>query len=1029
MGPLAHTNTSTGPLAHANTQINPTNVQTPVKLGGLPQGGKDSHKVASKNTKPNTSQQNITNEITIMYTNPDQMRNKIDEIEDKIDENDPHIIAINEVKPKANGEYSLSDFNCDKHGKYKIFPNNIENDVGRGQLLLVKKSLNHKEVFMNTEFSEAIFMEIKLQKKKDKLIIALVYRSESEGEEMSDKLVKLVNEVCNKGYSHILILGDFNYRTIDWENMSSSSNIEKRFIKCISDNYLHQHVDEPTRWRGTDKPSLLDLILTNEENMVTDIEYQAPVGNSDHAVIVFKFNCYAEENVDIFIKKKYHQANYRKMKQHMQSINWEDICGEKDVGDMCMEILKVYDDLEEKYVPIVKKKSTYKDQMPLDKATRELVNIKTQKSRKVMKLKKKNNNEEELAAAKVEYNRARNKVRKMTRHKRQEYEKKIASGVKTNTKAVFAYMKRRSKTNSGIGHINVNPWNVKSRLTNCNQKKADIFSEYFASVWTDEPPGPIPTLRKRHVRFPMKEIVVTEEAVYTKLKELKTDKAPFPEGVHPLMLKNLAEELAKPITMLYRKSLENKRLPVSWKCSSISVIFKKGIKTLAENYRPISLTCILCKILESIIREHLVDHMLKNALFTDKQYGFIGGRSTALQLLRVLDEWSEAIDEGKDVDVVYMDYRKAFDTVPHKRLIEKVKAYGFAETIVGWLEDFVTGRKQRVQIKGSSSEDKDVKSGIPQGSVLGPFLFLLYVNDLPEQVTSFVYLFADDNKVWKDIANNMDKQTLQHDLDEIHKWSKIWLLQIHPDKLAHVHIGNEMETPQYEYMVGDMIVKYSDMEKDLGVHIDNKLAFDRHITEKIKSANKMAGWIRRSFDYLDKDIFKLLYTSLVRFHLEYCAVVWNPHLWKHIDMIEAVQIRATKMVPGLRSMTYTERLKTLKLPTMTYRRLRGDMITVYKIMKGLYHKECCPKLPTLMEKTGREGRQPLQLYQERSNRDLRKHSFTQRVVSVWNTLPSYVVKAESINDFKSKLDENWRYESVKYDYREPLSCVRVTRKN
>ena len=147
------------------------------------------------------------------------------------------------------------------------------------------------------------------------------------------------------------------------------------------------------------------------------------------------------------------------------------------------------------------------------------------------------------------------------------------------------------------------------------------------------------------------------------------------------------------------------------------------------------------------------------------------------------------------------------------------------------------------------------------------------------------------------------------------------------------------------------------------------------------------------------------------------------------DMIEAVQIRATKMVPGLRSMTYTESLKTLKLPTMTYRRLRGDMITVYKIMKGLYHKECCPKLPTLMEKTGREGRQPLQLYQERSNLDLRKHSFTQRVVSVWNTLPSYVVQAESINDFKSKLDENWRYESVKYDYREPLSCVRVTRKN
>ena len=164
--------------------------------------------------------------------------------------------------------------------------------------------------------------------------------------------------------------------------------------------------------------------------------------------------------------------------------------------------------------------------------------------------------------------------------------------------------------------------------------------------------------------------------------------------------------------------------------------------------------------------------MLRNGLFTDKQYGFLSGRSTALQLLRVLDEWSEAIDAGKEIDIIYMDYRKAFDTVPHKRLMEKVKAYGFTDTIVDWLEDFLTERKQKVLIKGHCSEEKQIKSGIPQGSVLGPFLFLIFINDLPEIVTSFVYLFADDNKVWKDITSNLDKKILQHDLDKIFEWCK-----------------------------------------------------------------------------------------------------------------------------------------------------------------------------------------------------------------------------------------------------------------
>ena len=180
----------------------------------------------------------------------------------------------------------------------------------------------------------------------------------------------------------------------------------------------------------------------------------------------------------------------------------------------------------------------------------------------------------------------------------------------------------------------------------------------------------------------------------------------------------------------------------------------------------------------------------------------------------------QKLDQGDDIDIIYMDYRKAFDTVPHMRLMEKVKGYGFTENIVAWIEDFLTERKQKVIINGEVSKEKTIKSGIPQGSVLGPLLFLIFVNDLPELTTSLVYLFADDNKVSKAIKNYKDKQILQKDLDIIYNWSKIWQLQIHPDKLAHMHIGDEMETPEYEYTVGNMPVKFSTNEKDLGVIID-----------------------------------------------------------------------------------------------------------------------------------------------------------------------------------------------------------------
>ena len=187
------------------------------------------------------------------------------------------------------------------------------------------------------------------------------------------------------------------------------------------------------------------------------------------------------------------------------------------------------------------------------------------------------------------------------------------------------------------------------------------------------------------------------------MRTLKTDKSPGPDSVHPRLLKELSESIVNPLCTIFNQSLNNRKVPKQWKNALISAIFKKGNKSQAKHYRPVRLTSVVCKIMEKIIREHIIKHMKVNGLFSKKQYGFISGRSCTLQLLEVIDKWTEALDRGYDVDCIYTDFQKAFDKVPHQRLIRKVDNYGITNPIIGWMHDFLTGRYQRVAVNGENS--------------------------------------------------------------------------------------------------------------------------------------------------------------------------------------------------------------------------------------------------------------------------------------------------------------------------------------
>jgi hypothetical protein len=294
---------------------------------------------------------------------------------------------------------------------------------------------------------------------------------------------------------------------------------------------------------------------------------------------------------------------------------------------------------------------------------------------------------------------------------------------------------------------------------------------------------------------------------------------------------------------LYKRSISEHKLPQTWKNANITAIFKKGSRKQAGNYRPVSLTSILCKTLESIVRDGIMEHMNDNKLFTQHQYGFRRGRSCVTQLLEIMDHWTDLLDEGKNIDVIYLDFQKAFDTVPHMRLLKKMEAYGICGEVLAWVKGFLETRNQRVVLGKDVSDWKSVKSGVPQGNVLGPVLFLIFINDLPTVVKCFVKLFADDTKSYTVVRNECDRQQLQRDLDSLCQWSNTWLLKFNAAKCKVMHIGRT--NPNLDYFMTDQTTSNTSKinvvseEKDLGVTFDPSLKFSKHIANCAAKANKV----------------------------------------------------------------------------------------------------------------------------------------------------------------------------------------------
>lgn len=829
------------------------------------------------------------------------------------------------------------------------------------------------------------------------LLVVLVYRPPSYSDNDNNALLSFLHDI--RGQYELVILGDFNLPSIVWKPSTvpvAVSRIDLLFLDIFSELGLYQWVCFPTMTRSD---NVLDLVLTSQSDRVVDVDSLAPFAHCDHLPVCFTYQ--ASSLVDRGVNPPvfdWFRVNFDELNAHFLSLDWDLLMSGCDVDAVYDNFLRCVSSACARYVPLkVQTERVLPWVASVHPGLYQCLKVRW----RFYKCCRARFGRNDIATVRAwfEYRLSSRNLNAGIVVAVSDYESAL---VRRDPKCFHHYIRNKKSDSPSVG-----PLFVDGSWVSDSGAMAEVLASSFASVFVGDAAvsGLFPhQLSDSLFSLPR----VDPSMVYLSLANLKPSTNSGPDGVACVLLKRCAVSLSYPLALLFRLSLSQGCVPRIWKFSNVLPLFKGGVRSNPSNYRPISSTSACSKALERILNPLMIDYLSVNNILSDKQFGFLAGRSVVDQLLLTYDYVSSAYDAGFVVDVIYLDYRKAFDTVHFATLIDKMSCLGFRSPFLDWISDYLLGRRMRVVVQGSGSDFLDVGSGVPQGSVLGPTLFLIFVNAVVSGISSKFCLFADDLKLYlassRGVYDELVVDSLQADLDMIFAKSRSWGLEFSVNKCCCMRFCRRFsDRPDlHAYSIGGSFIENVSFHKDLGVLIDDSLKFHRHIRTIVAKASGVSQSILRGTLCRSMDFMKTVFVQHIRPLLEFSSPAWNTGYVGDLRLLEGVQRRWTKKISGLENLSYSERLRRLNLYSVEGRLIRADLIQVWRVVHGY-----CLGLDDLF-RFSHSGSvvtrgHSFKLYLPRALTECRSRFFSVRVVRLWNELPAVVVSQTSLSSFKSCL--------------------------
>ena len=605
----------------------------------------------------------------------------------------------------------------------------------------------------------------------------------------------------------------------------------------------------------------------------------------------------------------------------------------------------------------------------------------------------------------------RNKVNNLKKYAKQRYysnlDERLSSSRFENPKQYWKYLRSLVNNNTSINSIPVLKTlnNDLETFHYTDEDKANCLNEYFTSISTlDDSNATLPNFVHKTLNT-LSTIQISVADVESIIGTLDINKAIGPDQISHKLLKATKHSISKPLCRIFNKSLDQETFPQSWKQSIIMPLFKKGDKSCVSNYRPISLLSCVGKLMERCVYKYMCNFFVSNDIIYQKQSGFLKGHSTVHQLIDIYHQVVSSLDSNQNTCMVFCDISKAFDRVWHKGLLFKLQQNGINGCLLNWIKSYLSNRQQAVFVGTAKSKLMNVKAGVPQGSVLGPLLFLIYVNDISENLLSISRLFADDTSLACSAAAVQDIQgILNHDLLMISYWAKQWLVTFSPQKTVAM-IFSAKTVPSPNLFFDNVQISFVEHHKHVGLTLSVNGKWREHIRQLTVSASKILGMMRAVKFKISRNSLNQLYISFLRPLLEYASVVWDNCTFSERDSLEKIQNEAARIVTGLTRSTSLINLYTeIGWLSLSDRRKYQKLILTFKIINGQAPDFLCQLFPsTVGNSTVYSFRNSLDIETLARRTEIFAKSFIPSAISLWNNLPMETKSLQSLSMFKSTI--------------------------